>query len=450
MWKEKTMKRSLLLLSPFVLGLACGTQNTQFETDHLALNDQSITAILTVVNDPQVSFEMLDIDIGLDRRAATNIVDYRNGGDDIASTADDRQFQTIQELDSVSYVGNSPLSALLNYALTNYQAATPSAPAARSRYSYSQSVFDRIVNEFDITDPDNLLVRAEAFDNGNRYLNRSELTQAAQDIQRDEAFIRGYRYSNSVVDRLMGECTLRDRLALLAHGVRHNLDKNKYLKTSELNAAKNALANAGPEIGVISDIDRTLLPHSGSLYSYLDPFAGAVTLLDELEHGQGGKSGDTYYVTTRNPSVLGEVPEWIRSSGFPTGPIDTGIAPQPWISQPEKVSDISNILDANPNTVFVLFGDSNHRDPEAYADVMRLYPGRIAAVFIHRVNTIRAGRTDQMIVYEEIHENAVSLLRAGILSEASTRRVLEAAQAEGAALSNNQIDDLIRSNALTE
>ena len=132
-----------------------------------------------------------------------------------------------------------------------------------------------------------------------------------------------------------------------------------------------AVTQPTPEIGVISDIDRTLLPHSGNLQTFTAPFAGSAQLLDELEHEQGCKSGDTYYVTTRTPDVLGEVPEWLWSNRFPIGQIDTGVALQPWISQSEKVEDISRIMNSRPELSFVLFGDSSYRDPEVYAEIMR-------------------------------------------------------------------------------
>ena len=158
----------------------------------------------------------------------------------------------------------------------------------------------------------------------------------AIDLQRDLQILSSYRYSSSVLAREMQANSIRDRLHLLTQAVRCDLDKNKYLKTSEIRSAVLALTQPTPEIGIISDIDRTLLPHSGDLQTLTAPFAGSAQLLDELEHEQGRKSGDMYYVTTRTPDVLGEVPEWLWDNRFPVGQIDTGVALQPWISQSEK------------------------------------------------------------------------------------------------------------------
>ncbi len=76
-------------------------------------------AILALVNDPAVDVVLLDDDVGLDKRAAENIVAHRNGVDGVVSTADDNPFDTVAELDGVPYVGESALQKLLTYAQTH-------------------------------------------------------------------------------------------------------------------------------------------------------------------------------------------------------------------------------------------------------------------------------------------------------------------------------------------
>jgi len=73
---------------------------------------------LTFVNHPSTTFKVLDVDVGLDSRAARNIIAHRDGPDGVYGTADDNPFDTIQELDDVPYVGSSALSALKAYAAT--------------------------------------------------------------------------------------------------------------------------------------------------------------------------------------------------------------------------------------------------------------------------------------------------------------------------------------------
>lgn len=59
--------------------------------------------------------ETLDIDVTLDSRAAANIVDYRAGDDGVEGTDDDQQFETVAELDAISYVGSSAFTDLVDY-----------------------------------------------------------------------------------------------------------------------------------------------------------------------------------------------------------------------------------------------------------------------------------------------------------------------------------------------
>ncbi len=74
-------------------------------------------AVLAVVNDATVNFEILDDDAGLNSRAARNIIDHRNGPDGLAASDDDDLFDTLAELDEVKYVGPYALDQLLAYAV---------------------------------------------------------------------------------------------------------------------------------------------------------------------------------------------------------------------------------------------------------------------------------------------------------------------------------------------
>ena len=80
---------------------------------------QRDAATLALVNDPATTFERLDIDVALDRRAAANIIAHRAGADAMAGTADDQLFASIAELDAISYVGPSALNDLAAYALAH-------------------------------------------------------------------------------------------------------------------------------------------------------------------------------------------------------------------------------------------------------------------------------------------------------------------------------------------
>jgi len=75
--------------------------------------------LLALANDPATTFEILDDDVGLDRRAAQSITDYRAGENGLyeGGTLDDGIFTEVALLDDRYYVGAAALTRLLDYAL---------------------------------------------------------------------------------------------------------------------------------------------------------------------------------------------------------------------------------------------------------------------------------------------------------------------------------------------
>jgi hypothetical protein len=73
--------------------------------------------LLRLRNDPTSTFVFLDITVGLNLRAAEQIVGYRDGPDGQPGTPDGNLYDTIEELDRVKYVGTSTLNLLRDYAV---------------------------------------------------------------------------------------------------------------------------------------------------------------------------------------------------------------------------------------------------------------------------------------------------------------------------------------------
>jgi len=113
-------------------------------------NDRD-SMILAVVNDPAVTFEVLDIDVGLDVRAARNIHAYRAGQDGLLNTGDDRVFADLASLDAVSYVGTRALDLLFDFAQANGYGvdATLSADVVFSPQAYDDSHNTRVAGLID-------------------------------------------------------------------------------------------------------------------------------------------------------------------------------------------------------------------------------------------------------------------------------------------------------------
>lgn len=251
----------------------------------------------------------------------------------------------------------------------------------------------------------------------------------------------GLRWSPAALERVMSAHGLTDVDAFLLEAEDHD-DGNGYLKSSELEAVAAALASGAEELGVISDIDKTVLPPHSDPSNLPAPYPGVVTLYNALV-----TPGAMAYVTARDASRIPGIPDWLDASGLPAGPIETGIGgTQPWIAQPEKVRDVESVFAAHPGKRFVLFGDSSHRDPEVYKEILAKHPDRVALVVIHKVNnTVSANRVVGMHLVENYAEAAAAFFHEGLIDEATARKVMQDAKTEGLDLSATRIEELLDS-----
>ena len=111
------MRRAMLLWLTF--GAACGPGGADdLELGAAGIEPGSVEAqgVLALVNDPATDRARLDEEVGLDRRAAENIVTRRDGRDGRPGTADDVPYRTLEALDAVPYVGTTALARLLDFA----------------------------------------------------------------------------------------------------------------------------------------------------------------------------------------------------------------------------------------------------------------------------------------------------------------------------------------------
>jgi hypothetical protein len=99
---------------------ACASTSTTDERDaEFGVTIDQLSAaerdgVLALVN--TASLAVLDVDAGLDARAARNIVGHRDGADATFGTDDDDRFGDLVELDGVPYVGPAALDGLLAHA----------------------------------------------------------------------------------------------------------------------------------------------------------------------------------------------------------------------------------------------------------------------------------------------------------------------------------------------
>ena len=196
----------------------------------------------------------------------------------------------------------------------------------------------------------------------------------------------------------------------------------------------------GGELGIVSDIDLTVLPKETAA-GMPPPYPGIAQLLTTIE---GAVTGDVHFVTARTPERVVELPDWMAMYGVPAGTIDTGTSGVPWVAQAEKIADITRLYDATADQSFVLFGDTSARDPEVYRAIVTKYPARVAAIFIHKVNTtVDAARVDGMHRVENYAQAAAIAFGEDLITEAQARDVMNAARMDGLAITADEIDDLI-------
>lgn len=105
-----------LALTALIL-CACTDVATDGQTQRLEISPVEVSAVLELVNDVDTDVAFLDVEVGLDSRAAQNIIATRNGADGKYPSADDHAFDTLEELELVKQVGAAAMERLRDYAI---------------------------------------------------------------------------------------------------------------------------------------------------------------------------------------------------------------------------------------------------------------------------------------------------------------------------------------------
>jgi hypothetical protein len=125
------IRLQLIVLSIISLSACSVTDTPDFDTDiPIDLREantarshwegtQEGMAMLDFLNHPSTSYELLDDDVALDRRAAGNLISHRDGWDLVSGTSDDDLFTSIDEVDAVRWVGPSAIGKMMDYAASN-------------------------------------------------------------------------------------------------------------------------------------------------------------------------------------------------------------------------------------------------------------------------------------------------------------------------------------------
>lgn len=124
-------------LSWSVMVMACspdsmGVVEGDFSDEELATITANLdsSSMLQFLNGPAATVAVLDLDVGLDSRAALNIVAHVRGADGVLGTSDDDLLGSLAELDAIPYVGSAAMDAINRFVTS--RVATSMATSASS------------------------------------------------------------------------------------------------------------------------------------------------------------------------------------------------------------------------------------------------------------------------------------------------------------------------------
>lgn len=170
--------------------------------------------------------------------------------------------------------------------------------------------------------------------------------------------------------------------------------------------AEMLIPSKNASFGVISDIDDTIL-HTG-LVSVLKwrvlintlltsagkriPLEGAPEFYHLLHQGKKGNEANPIFYVSHSPWNLYRYLEYfLKKNNFPKGPIVLRNFPSLFSRKikggmPQKQKEILNLLRTYPNLKFILIGDNGEHDPIIYLEIAKMFPERILAIYLRRVN----------------------------------------------------------------
>ncbi|HYQ90614.1 MAG TPA: phosphatase domain-containing protein [Candidatus Competibacteraceae bacterium] len=168
---------------------------------------------------------------------------------------------------------------------------------------------------------------------------------------------------------------------------------------------------AQPDFVIVSDIDDTILKTDTTHFfrmmrvTFLNnvhtrvPFAGVSAFYQALHRGlQGSSQNPIFYISTSPWNLYDLLLDFLDLHQIPRGPLllrDFGLDKSKFIKtgHEHKREKLEQLLMFYPASRFILIGDSGEKDPQLYAETVRLYPDRILAIYIREVHPINRART---------------------------------------------------------
>jgi phosphatidate phosphatase APP1 len=193
----------------------------------------------------------------------------------------------------------------------------------------------------------------------------------------------------------------------------------------------------GAECAIVSDLDDTVIRSRAFSFwknwktlllnnAYTrTPFAGVPAFYQALQRGSSGSAQNPFfYLSSSLWNVYDMFVDFMEIYNIPKGVLfltDAGIDREKFITsghRNHKISAIEKLIELYPNLPFILIGDSGQKDAEIYADIVRDYPGHVAAIYIRDV-THDERRQEIQRITDELHtQYGVDMLHVAHTAEA--------------------------------
>ena len=129
------------MILPLIL-MSCGKSSdtgSDARDSKISRAPQNPELLLRFVNNWSTTEDVLKYSVNLTLTQSQNIFNHKKGNDGIYGTIDDDNFESIQELDDIPYVGQSAIDAIDGYAINNWESSDTTAP---TDYHYALKYLD--------------------------------------------------------------------------------------------------------------------------------------------------------------------------------------------------------------------------------------------------------------------------------------------------------------------
>ncbi|MBD3584892.1 DUF2183 domain-containing protein [Salinimonas sp. HHU 13199] len=227
-------------------------------------------------------------------------------------------------------------------------------------------------------------------------------------------------------------------------------------RAEEQSIAEVSVPADSAEFGVVSDVDDTImrtgatnfLRHTKTVLlnnaHSRELFPGTAEFYSALQRGASGHANNPFFYVSSSPwNIYDLIAEFIAIHELPKGPVllkDFGLREDRWFKSGHegyKKERIEAILNTYPELKLVLIGDSGQHDVYAYLEIVKMYPDRIAAVYIRdlkpasrseKLNTAADKFADHNVPFTFIEDAAEAASHAAslnLVTEKSEQEVKE-------------------------